>query len=41
MGEAIDFSRHRVFGEIKAVTFHRLRVEQRDGIWMAEVLFDV
>jgi SHS2 domain-containing protein len=41
VGESIDFSRHEVFGEIKAVTFHRLRVDCREGVWTAEVLFDV
>ena len=41
VGEPIDLARHEVFGEIKAVTFHRLRVDCRDGVWTAEVLFDV
>lgn len=40
-GEAIDRSRHSVYGEIKAVTFHGLRIEDRDGVWSASVLFDV
>jgi SHS2 domain-containing protein len=40
-GEAIDSTRHAVYGEIKAVTFHGLRVEDRDGAWSANVLFDV
>ncbi len=40
-GEAIDKRRHAVYGEIKAVTFHGLRVEERDGVWTAQVLFDV
>jgi SHS2 domain-containing protein len=40
-GEAIDKRRHAVSGEIKAVTFHGLRVEERDGVWTAQVLFDV
>ena len=26
---------------VKAATFHGLRVEERDGIWRAEVIFDV
>lgn len=28
-------------GEIKAVTYHGLKVERRDGDWVAEVLFDL
>jgi SHS2 domain-containing protein len=40
-GEAIDKRRHAVFGEIKAVTFHGLKIEERDGVWVAQVLFDV
>jgi SHS2 domain-containing protein len=39
--EAIDKRRHAVFGEIKAVTFHWLKIEERDGVWVAQVLFDV
>jgi SHS2 domain-containing protein len=26
---------------VKAATFHGLRVEERDGSWRAEVIFDV
>jgi SHS2 domain-containing protein len=26
---------------VKAATFHGLRVEERDGVWRAEVIFDV
>jgi len=41
-GGPIDFSRSRVREEIKAVTYHQLRVEQRlDGAWQATVIFDV
>jgi SHS2 domain-containing protein len=40
-GEAVNKRRHAVFGEIKAVTFHRLKIEERDGVWVAQVLFDV
>ncbi|MBU1008158.1 archease [Candidatus Dependentiae bacterium] len=28
-------------GEIKAVTHHGLRIEERDGAWVAEILFDL
>jgi len=39
-GGRVDWSEARA--EVKAVTYHQLRVEQRaDGSWMATVIFDV
>jgi SHS2 domain-containing protein len=41
-GGAIDFARSQTNEEIKAVTYHQLRVEQTaDGSWRATVIFDV
>ena len=41
-GGAIDFERSHTNEEIKAVTYHHLRVEQTtDGSWRATVIFDV
>ncbi len=41
-GGKIDFARSQVWAEIKAVTYHQLRVEQKlDGTWQATVIFDV
>ena len=41
-GGGIDFARSQVTGEIKAVTYHQLRVEQLpDTTWHATVIFDV
>jgi SHS2 domain-containing protein len=41
-GGKIDFSRSQTNEEIKAVTYHHLRVEQTtDGSWQATVIFDV
>ncbi len=41
-GKAIDFSQSQTNEEIKAVTYHQLRVEQLpDGSWRATVIFDV
>lgn len=40
-GEPLDPSRHEIKGEIKAPTYHRIRVaRERDG-WTAQVIFDV
>ncbi len=40
-GEPIDLARHRLFTEVKAVTFHGLKVEQTDNGWRAEVILDL
>lgn len=40
-GESLDLERHRLEHEIKAVTYHGLRVvPDRDG-WLAEVVIDI
>jgi len=40
-GEPVDADRHTIEGELKAVTYHGLRVEQEpDGTWLAEVIVD-
>jgi len=40
-GERLDPARHDVFGEVKAVTFHGLKVAREGGQWVARVIFDV
>lgn len=40
-GEPIDWDRHRLSHEIKAVTYHHLRVERQNDDWLAEVIFDI
>jgi SHS2 domain-containing protein len=41
-GGVVDFSRSETNEEIKAVTYHELRVEKlADGRWRATVIFDV
>ncbi|GAB4231632.1 MAG: archease [Deltaproteobacteria bacterium] len=40
-GETIDRGRHRVLGDVKAVTLHRLAVERVPGGWRAVVVLDV
>jgi SHS2 domain-containing protein len=40
-GEPADWSRHLPDNELKAVTYHGLRVEQTAGGWEAEVIFDI
>ncbi|MCX7887144.1 MAG: archease [Verrucomicrobiae bacterium] len=41
-GSCVDWGRSEPGTEIKAVTYHRLQVKQRnDGLWVATVVFDV
>jgi len=39
-GETFDRSRHHLLGEIKAVTYHRLAVDETASGWRAVVVFD-
>jgi SHS2 domain-containing protein len=41
-GEPLDLDRHALSHEVKAITYHGLRVEQTaDGGWLAEVIVDI
>lgn len=40
-GEPIDTSRHDLDHEVKAITYHGLRVEQVADGWLAEVIVDI
>lgn len=40
-GEHFDPRRHLLLTEIKAVTYHELKVEQRGAQWTARVVFDI
>jgi SHS2 domain-containing protein len=40
-GEAMDESRHRMEHEVKAITYHGLRLEQTPSGWFAEVIVDI
>ena len=40
-GESIDPERHDLSVDVKAVTLHRLRVENKDCSWTATVVVDV
>src|SRR5262249_30588034 len=41
IGEPRDPERHRARVIVKAVTYHQLKIEQRDGRWIAEVYVDI
>ena len=40
-GEALDPARHRLDHEVKAITYHGLKVEQTADGWLAEVIVDI
>ena len=40
-GQPIDQSRHTLYTEIKAVTYHQLKVQKIEHGWIARVIFDV
>jgi SHS2 domain-containing protein len=40
-GEPFDLARHRLTHEIKAITYHELKVEQTQAGWLAEVIVDI
>ena len=40
-GEPIDLQRHKLDMEVKAVTWHGLKVEREDDRWLAEAIVNV
>ncbi len=40
-GEPIDRARHVLSHEVKAITYHELRVEREGDEWVAEVIVDI
>jgi SHS2 domain-containing protein len=40
-GEPLDPSRHALAHEVKAITYHALRVEKEKDGWLAEVIVDI
>ncbi len=40
-GEVIQDQPHRLAREVKAITYHGLKVEQQDDRWLAEVIVDI
>lgn len=40
-GETFDRKRHAIKREIKAVTYHDVKIEKGEGEWMARVVFDL
>ena len=40
-GEPLDRTRHELAHEVKAITYHGLRIEQAKDRWLAEVIVDI
>jgi SHS2 domain-containing protein len=40
-GEPLDRARHALAHEVKAITYHALKVEQHADGWLAEVIVDI
>lgn len=40
-GELFDEKKHVIRKEIKAVTYHDVKIEKKDGEWRARVVFDL
>ncbi len=41
LGEKFNSHKHRLKNEIKAVTFHNLRIEQKGKNWETKIVFDI
>jgi SHS2 domain-containing protein len=41
MGEHLDMTRHVLSHEVKAITYHTLRVQRQGDEWVAEVIVDI
>ncbi len=40
-GEKLDYDRHEIYTEIKAVTYHHLYIKETPEGWEAQVIFDL
>lgn len=40
-GEPIDPARHTLHSEIKAITYHELKIVRKDGLWRTSMIVDV
>jgi SHS2 domain-containing protein len=40
-GEVYDEGRHPIKTPVKAATYHQLKIERHQGVWTAQVIFDL
>jgi SHS2 domain-containing protein len=41
LGEPYDVSKHELKLDVKAITYHQLKVEDHDGNWIARIFVDI
>jgi SHS2 domain-containing protein len=41
LGEPYDVSKHELKLDVKAITYHQLKIEDHDGDWIARVFVDI
>ena len=41
LGEIIDFNKHEIAIDIKAITYHQLKIEQTKGMFKTKIFFDI
>ena len=41
LGEPLDYNLHHLKEEIKAVTYHQMKVERADGLYTTRIIFDI
>jgi SHS2 domain-containing protein len=41
LGEPYDVSKHELKLDVKAITYHQLKVEDHDGDWIARIFLDI
>ncbi len=40
-GERLDYDRHEIYTEVKAVTYHKIYIKETARHWEAQVIFDL
>jgi SHS2 domain-containing protein len=40
-GETYDSNRHEILTDIKAATYHNLTIQEKEGLWTAEIVLDL
>ncbi len=40
-GEKVNTAKHKLYHEVKAVTYHNLHIEEKKGLLTTEIIFDV
>lgn len=41
LGKIIDFNKHEIAIDIKAITYHQLKIEQTKGMFKTKIFFDI